>query len=85
MSITGKALKVDKIEVESDCGYKGLVGISSSAVKHGADAFISFMPCTAKVNTIKTMLVGGNNAIVLKVVASLYISGMYTFFIKYEE
>ncbi|MBL4904289.1 MAG: hypothetical protein JKY62_16825 [Desulfocapsa sp.] len=83
--IKGKALTVDLKQVESICGYNGKAGYKEGDVGHEATAKLSFMPKTTKVHKIKELVVGGRNAVVLKTVASEYISGMFTFFIKYED
>jgi len=83
--IKGKALKVDRKPVQSICGFDGMAGYESGDVGHGAEAKLSFMPKTIKIGKIKELTVDGRRAAILKTVASQYINGMYTFFIKYED
>jgi len=83
--IKGKALTVDLKQVESICGYNGKAGYKEGDVGHEATAKLSFMPKTIKIGKIKELTVDGRRAAILKTVASQYINGMYTFFIKYED
>lgn len=84
--ITGKVIKLDQKKVISPCGFSSLAGYKPTDGKHGSDAVLSFMPKTHKVEMkITTLNVGGREAKVLKHIASKYIVGMWTFFIKYQE
>lgn len=79
---TGKAIKVDRIDVECICGFNGKAGYQVCA---NGEATISFIPKTSKVHKLTELTVGGRRAIILSVTPSLYIAGMHTFLIKYEE
>ncbi len=83
--IKGKAIQVGRKPVKSICGFNGMAGYDDNDVEYWADAKLSFMPKTVKIAKIKELIVDGNKATVIKSVASLYINGMYTFYIKYEE
>lgn len=84
--IQGKAIKLQHKKVVSPCGFTGLVGYKPVNGKNGNDSVLSFMPKTHKVELkITTLNVDGKEATVTKCVMSPYISGMWTFFIKYQE
>ena len=84
--IQGKAIKVERKHTTSPCGFDGLAGYKPTEGKYGSDAVLSFMPKTHKVELKVTSLnVEGREATILKYVPSKYISGMWTFFIKYQE
>ena len=84
--ITGKALKVARKQVTSPCGFDGLAGYKPTDGKYGSDAVLSFMPNTAKVPVkVTELVVEGRRATILKYIPSEHISGMWTFFIKYQE
>lgn len=80
--IYGKAIKVERIDVECICGFNGKAGFQAGA---NDTAIVSFIPLTTKVHKITELTVGGLRAVVTKTTASLYITGMYTFLVKYEE
>ena len=83
--IIGTALKVATKQIVSTCGFKGKAGYSTIDVEHGADAYLSFMPRTSKPHKLTSFEVEGRKATIVKYVASEYISGMYTFYIKYGD
>lgn len=84
--ITGIALTVERKHTTSPCGFDGLSGYKVTDGKHGSDAVLSFISKTAKVEMkVTTLVVEGKQATVVKHVASKYIPGMWTFFIKYQE
>lgn len=83
MIIQGKAIKLDHKRVVSPCGFDGLVGYRDD---DGRGTRLSFMPKTHKVQQeVTTLTVDGKPAKVINSVPSKYISGMWTFFIKYGE
>ena len=85
MSITGKAVNLDRVQVVSPCGFNGPAGYKEDGIKD-ADAQLSFMPKTAKVATkVTTLEINGRPAEVVKSKQSKYIDGMWTFLIKYQE
>ena len=83
--IIGRAIKVDRKHVTSSCGFDGMAGYQEHDVDYGADAKLSFMPKTAKVVKLSELTVEGRGAEIIKSVPSLYIDGMWTFYIKYGE
>jgi hypothetical protein len=85
MSITGKAVNLDRVWVVSPCGFNGKAGYKEEGITD-ADAQLSFMPKTAKVAAkVTTLEIDGRLAEVVKAKQSDYIDGMWTFLIKYQE
>ena len=86
MSITGKALTVERKKVVSPCGFTGLAGYKTNEGEGEHDAHLSFMPKTHKPELkIKVLNVDGKEAEVIKHLMSKHIPGMWTFYIKYQE